>query len=129
MQPAVLRTLEFDRIVEAVRGLALTPMGDERLATLAPATDGHTVAQLLAATSETAAFLAKNGPLPLHASGDVPAILAALAVEGRALEASRLLMLAAFLDSVEDTRTAVHRTASTCPLLEHAASGASSFKG
>ena len=35
MQPGVLRALEFDRIVEAVRGFALTPMGDERLARLA----------------------------------------------------------------------------------------------
>ena len=35
MQPGVLRTLEFDRIVEAVRGFAVTPMGDERLARLA----------------------------------------------------------------------------------------------
>ena len=32
MQSAVLRALEFDRIVEMVRGFALTPMGDERLA-------------------------------------------------------------------------------------------------
>ena len=31
MQPGALRALEFDRIVEAVRGLALTPMGSERL--------------------------------------------------------------------------------------------------
>ena len=31
MLPGVLRALEFDRIVEAVRSFALTPMGDERL--------------------------------------------------------------------------------------------------
>ena len=31
MQPGALRALEFDRIVEAVTGFALTPMGAERL--------------------------------------------------------------------------------------------------
>ena len=31
MQPSALRALEFDRIVEAVSGFALTPMGAERL--------------------------------------------------------------------------------------------------
>ena len=54
MNPAVLRALEFDRIVESVRGFALTPMGDERLARLAPSTDPQRVAQLLAATTEAA---------------------------------------------------------------------------
>ena len=53
MQPGAFRALEFDRIVEAVRGFALTPMGAERLARLAPSTDPQRVAQLLASTTET----------------------------------------------------------------------------
>src|SRR2546426_8568340 len=128
MQPGALRALEFDRIVEAVTGFALTPMGAERLARLTPSTDPHKVAQLLAATTETARFIAAHGQFPLRASRELPQILAALAVEGRALEAPRLLALAAFLDSIEESRAAIRRVASSFPLLDAASGGAASFK-
>ena len=129
MQPSALRALEFDRIVEAVADFALTPMGDERLARLAPSTDPQKVAQLLAATTETARYLAANAPFPLRASAELPQILAALAVEGRALEPLRLLALANFLDSVDETRAAIRRAAGSFPLLDAASGGAASFKG
>ena len=61
MQPGALRALEFDRIVEAVKSFALTPMGAERLARLQPSTDPRQVAQLLAATTETARYIAAHG--------------------------------------------------------------------
>jgi hypothetical protein len=96
MQSAVLRALEFDRIVELVRGFAITPMGDELLARLAPSSDPQEVAQRLAATTETTKYLAANNLFPLRASADLPQTLAALAVEGRALEPARLFSLAAF---------------------------------
>src|SRR5437868_15055576 len=102
MYPAVLKALEFDRIVDMVRAFAMTPMGDERLSRLAPSGDPQKVAQLLAATTETAKYLASNGLFPLRAAADLPQILAALAVEGRALEAPRLLALATVLGSVDD---------------------------
>ena len=128
MQPGALRALEFDRIVEAVTGFALTPMGAERLARLAPSTDPHRVAQLLAATTETARFISQQGLFPLRASSELPQILAALAVEGRALEAPRLLALAAFLDSVDESRSAIRRAASSFPLLDAASGPAASFR-
>ena len=129
MQPGALRALEFDRIVEAVRGFSLTPMGDERLARLAPSTDPQKVAQLLAATTETATFLSANALFPLRATGELPQILSLLAVQGRALEPLRLLALASFLDSVDETRVAIRRASASFPLLEAASGGAASFKG
>src|SRR6266487_4511959 len=66
MQPSALRALEFDQIVKAVKGFALTPMGAERLGALEPSTEAQKVAQLLAATSETAQTRDKIDP-----SGDV----------------------------------------------------------
>ena len=129
MQPAVLRTLEFDRIVEAVRGFAVTPMGDERLARLQPSTDPQHVAQLLAATSETATFVGKQGAFPLRAGDDLPGILGSLAVEGRPLEALRLLAFATFLQSVDDTRNTIRRVAAAYPLLDQASAAVASFKG
>ena len=127
MQLAALRALEFDRIVSAVRGLALTPMGEERLARLQPSSETAKVAQLLAATSETAQFIVKNGMLPLRASTELPSILGSLAIEGRALEPLRLLALVSFLESIEETRAAIRRVAGSFPLVEQAASGAASF--
>src|SRR6187549_1891107 len=129
MQPSALRALEFDRIVEGVRDFALTPMGAERLARLHPSTDLRTVAGLLAATSETTRYVAAHGGFPLRASGELPQILSALAVEGRALEALRLLALATFLDSIDEARAGIRRAPGSFPLLDAAAAAAASFKG
>src|SRR5438874_6240324 len=129
MQPSALRALEFHRIVEAVEGSRRTPMGAERLARLQPSTDARHVAQLLAGTTETTRYVAAHGVFPLRASAELPQILAALAVEGRALEAPRLLALASFLDSIDESRAAIRRAAGVFPLLEAASGGAASFKG
>src|SRR5436309_3459257 len=128
MTPAVLRALEFDRVVEMVRGFAMTPMGDERLARLSPSGDPQKVAQLLAATTETVKYLAANGLFPLRSAADIPQILAALAVEGRALEAKRLLILATFLGSVEEAVAAIRRAPGSFARLEAASGAAASFK-
>jgi dsDNA-specific endonuclease/ATPase MutS2 len=115
MHAAALRALEFDRIVDAVRAFSLTPMGDERLGALEPSTDAAVVAELLASTTQTAQYIAKHGSFALRAHPELLEILGALAVEGRALEAPRLLALAAFLDSVEDTKNAIRRVRRLLP--------------
>ena len=129
MQPSALRALEFDRIVEAVTGFALTPMGAERLSQLSPSTDPEQVAQSQAATTETVRFVTAHGLFPLRASSELPQILEALGVEGRALESLRLLALATFLDSIDESRAGIRRAPGSFPLLESAISGAASFKG
>src|SRR5215471_11110967 len=129
MQPAALKALEFDRIVEMVRAFALTPMGNERLGRTVPSPDPQKVAQLLAATTETARYLASNSLFPLRATRDLPQILSALAIEGRALEAARLLDLATFLDSVDEAKSAIRRSPGAFGFLEAATGGAASFKG
>jgi DNA mismatch repair protein MutS2 len=129
MHTAALRALEFDRIVDAVRRFALTPMGEDRLAELAPSTDRGEVASLLAATSEASRYISQYGTFPLRAHADLPAILSALAVEGRALEGLRLAALATFLDSVEDTRSAIRRVATSFPLVDRTGAHAATFKG
>jgi DNA mismatch repair protein MutS2 len=103
-------------------------MGTERLQRLAPSDDPWRVIDELAGTSETARFVTANGLFPLQASSDLPQVLAALAVEGRALDALRLLALAAFLDSVDQSRALIRR-AGAFPRLEAASSAAATFKG
>ena len=46
-----LRTLEFNRIVDAVTALALTPLGSAALAALEPSTDPKIVVAAQEATS------------------------------------------------------------------------------
>ena len=57
MHAGALRALEFDRIVDVIRGFAQTPRGEIRLAALQPADDDGVVRRALAATSETTRFL------------------------------------------------------------------------
>jgi DNA mismatch repair protein MutS2 len=129
MQSSALRALEFDRIVESVTDFAVTPLGAERLSRLAPSTDAGLVARRQAATTETVRFVNAHGLFPLRASAEFPHILTALAVEGRALEALRLLALVTFLDSVDESRAGIRRASGSFPLLDAAAAGAASFKG
>src|SRR6476469_200376 len=100
MQSGALKALEFDRIVDAVCRLAQTPPGGETLARLHPLTDAADVSAALATTAQTAAFLSGSGDIALRAPADIDAIVAAVGVEGRALEAVHLLGLATFLASI-----------------------------
>jgi DNA mismatch repair protein MutS2 len=128
MHPGALRALEWDQIVEVVRGFALTPLGASRLADLEPQTDPHRVSQLLGATTEGFRYLDSNPGFSLHAPDDLEVLLAALAVEGRALDPLRLLAFAEFLDSLGLTCAAIRRVAGSFPLLKALAENCGSFK-
>ena len=107
MHDGALRVLEFDRIVEIVRGFALTPLGATALSRLRPFTDARSVQTALAATTEGVKYLEANAPFALDGPQDLEQILAALAVERRPLEPSQLTGLADFLASVDAVRAAV----------------------
>src|SRR5687767_8196253 len=101
------RTLEFDRIVEAVTALALTPLGSLALSDLEPSTDPKIVVAAQAATSETVTYLERHPLFPLRASEGLPESLAALEVQGRPLDPLQLRSLADFVDSVDQTRAGI----------------------
>ena len=129
MQPATLKALEFDRVVAALRSLALTPLGDERLAELVPATSRGAVTAGLELTSEAVRFLTDAPGFPLRAPADIVETLGAAQIEGRALEPVRLLGLATFLESVDQCAHAVRRqTRSSYPRLLAMLGGAASFE-
>jgi dsDNA-specific endonuclease/ATPase MutS2 len=123
-----LRTLEFDRIVEVVTGLALTSLGAEALSGLAPHTDPKAVASALNATSETAVYLERNALFPLRAGTGLVETLGTLQVQGQLLEPLPLRALADFLDSVDVTRAAIHAATGSFPILTAVAARAASFK-
>jgi DNA mismatch repair protein MutS2 len=123
-----VRPLEFDRIVEALAGLALTPLGTAALAELTPHTDPKAVAAALNATSETTRYLESNALFPLRASSGLETALAAIGVQGQWLEPLALRAVADFLDSVEVARTSIRSASGAFPLLTAVASRAASFK-
>ena len=128
MHPGALRALEFDRIVAAVRSLALTPTGAARLERLEPETEVARVRESLASTSETVRYLADNAVFPLRATDDLPELLTLLTVDGRALEPLRLLTLADYLESVETSAGAVRRASGDFPRLRQVVATAASFR-
>ena len=128
MQEA-LRSLEFDRIVEAVRSFALTPLGEAQLATLQPLTEARSAQAALTATSECVTYLESNGPLALQGPSDLDRILTVLAVEGHAPEAGQLRGLADFLASVESVRRAIAQaTGGPFPALQTVVESCRSFE-
>jgi DNA mismatch repair protein MutS2 len=129
MNPSTLRALEFDRIVAAVADLAVTPTGRERLGELKPLTDAARVVATQKATTEGTRFLADHPGFPLRAPSDLEAIIDALAIEGRPLEAARLVALADYLESIEHSRTAVRNATTMFPILRELVEQIASFKG
>jgi len=129
MHPGALRALEFDRIVEVLTGLAVTPTGRDALASASPAADPSDVARLQRETSEVVRFLADHPGFPLRAPTDLDSIIGALGVDGRALEAPRLLSLADYLESIEQSRTTLTRLDGAFPLLRALVERVASFRG
>ena len=109
MNEGTIRSLEFDRVVEAVRGFALTPLGATELAKLSPLTEPRSVRAALTATSEGVRYLETNPPFALEAPPDLEESLTALAVEGHPVEPRQLLGLADVLASIGAVRQAVAR--------------------
>ena len=128
MNPGALRALEFDRIVAAVAGLAITPPGRAALAELHPSTDAATVAAWQQATTEGVRFLADHPGFPLRAPSDLEEILDLVGVDGRALEPLRLLGLSVFLESIEQSRHAVQALTTPFPILRALVQRVASFR-
>ncbi|MFM8532034.1 MAG: endonuclease MutS2 [Acidimicrobiia bacterium] len=122
------RTLEFDRVVEAVTAMALTPLGEEALSALAPSNDPKVVIASRDATSETVTFLERHPLFPLRAGEALPDALEALAVVGRPLDPQQLRLVADFFDSVNQARAGIGRAGDGFPILRELVSTVTSFK-
>jgi DNA mismatch repair protein MutS2 len=126
---SALRALEFDRIAAVLTGLAVTPTGEQRLAELHPFTEAATVTAAQRATTEGTTFLAAHPGFPLRAPADLEEILDALSVDGRPLEALRLVAISDYLESIEHSRAAVARLDAALPILRALVDAVAAFKG
>jgi DNA mismatch repair protein MutS2 len=122
-----LRSVEFDRIVSIVAGLAVTPTGRERLEAMTPLTEPARVGAAQAATSEGVRFLTMSPGFPLRAPSELETILESLQVEGRALEPLSLLGLADYLESIEATRRVIAAATESYPILKRLVEAIASF--
>jgi len=122
------RSLEFDRIVDAVTALALTPLGAAALSTLEPSTEPKAVVAAQEGTSETVRFLERHPLFPLRAGESLPEALGSLAVTGRPLEPLQLRMVADFVDSVDQAGVSVRRAGADFPILGKLVAHVASFK-
>src|SRR5688572_12570196 len=122
------RTLEFDRVVDAVTALAITPLGAAELSALEPSTDPKVVSAAQAATTETVRFLERYPLFPLRAGEALPEALDALDVQGRPLEPLQLRLLADFVDSVDQSRAAIGRAGADFPILRELVAHVTAFK-
>ena len=128
MNPVTLRALEFESIVEAVAGLAVTPTGSERLLQLRPLTDPAKVAAAQRATSEGTRVLTESSGFPLRAPQELAEILEHLLLEGRALEPLSLRGLADYLESIDATRRMIRHLTGAFPILDALVEAIASFK-
>ena len=124
-----LRAIEFDRIVEIVADLAVTPTGRERLEAMAPMTEPSRIGAAQAATTEGVRFLSVSPGFPLRAPAELGAILDGLNVEGRALEPLNLLGLADYLESIDATRRVIGSASEPYPILKRLVEAIASFAG
>lgn len=125
MQPAVLRTLEFDRIREALASRALTALGRARALAVEPSGEVDDVRAQLALTGEAVTFTRQGGSLAITAPDDLPSILGQLDIDGQPLEPLALVGLAGLLRSVEAVATSAERSGG--PALAEIARRAASF--
>ena len=122
------RPLEFDRVVDEVTALAITPLGAVALAELEPSADPKVVRAAQAATTETVKFLERHPLFPLRAGEALPQALDGLEVQGRPLEPLQLRLLADFLDSVDATRSSIARAGVDFPILRDLVAHVTAFK-
>ena len=121
-------TLEFDRVVDSVTTLALTPLGADALSRLEPATDPKIVVALQSSTSETVKFLERHPLFPLRGGEALPDALDALEVVGRPLDPMQLRMVADFVDSVDQSRASIGRAGADFPILRELVSQVTAFR-
>jgi DNA mismatch repair protein MutS2 len=96
MNEKTLRVLEYEKIIDKLRGLAVSELGRELVDELAPQTDFYTVEKMLSDTSDGVGCIMRRGSPPLGGMNDIRASLKRLDIGG-VLNPGELLRLGGVL--------------------------------
>lgn len=116
MDPKTLKTLEFDRILARLTGLAATEPGRELAAELVPSPERTVVERRLAETAEAYRVLSSGGQPRFSVPGDAREPLRR-AGRGGILEARELLNVAVTLSQMRALRDFLGEREDLCPAL------------
>lgn len=97
MNQKVLKTLEYNKIIEKLKEAASSPLGKEKCASLLPETDLTHIKQMQSETSDALSRLLKNGSLSFSGLKDIRPALMRLDV-GSILSAKELLEISSLLN-------------------------------
>jgi DNA mismatch repair protein MutS2 len=101
------RALEFDSLVELLRGYAQSPLGRARIAALAPTGDRAWAAQQQRLTQEIRDYRRAGGRFEFTGLEDPGALIDKARIEGTALDAAELRDLLAVIDRGQQWRDVV----------------------
>ena len=122
MTDRTLRVLEFDKILERMAAMALTPLGAERCRALRPSSVYGEVAMWQQETEEASVVLQYTGGNPLSGFEDVRPYLS-LADKGATLSTRALLSVAQLMKASRIARDALVTERNTTPRLVSLAQG------
>ena len=108
MSPPVLHTsarvLEFDSLRELLRGFASSPLGKDRIASLAPSTDRDWIQTQQQLGTEIREFRRVGGRFDFSALTDIGSLLAKSRIAGAALETTEIRDVIAVVDRAAEWR-------------------------
>jgi len=101
------RALEFDSLLELLRGYAQSPLGHARIAALAPVADAGWIARQQALTQEVRDYRRAGGKFEFSGLEDPGALLDKARIAGTALESAELRLILALVDRAQQWREVV----------------------
>ncbi|HXV63785.1 MAG TPA: endonuclease MutS2 [Vicinamibacteria bacterium] len=117
MNRSAEKALEFNKIREALAGLAETPGGRRTASTLTPSIEELEVSRALDETSEARRLIDQNERLSLAGLPEIDEDLDELKVAGHALDVQSFVRLAGFSSVAGRTKAGLERKTEELPLL------------
>jgi DNA mismatch repair protein MutS2 len=116
IDPRTLRTLEFDKIITAVKRYASFTAGHDRIEGLRPSTDPHEVIELLEQVAEARSLLNSSASVTIGGSRDVRSAAGRAGI-GSILRTDELLDIAATLDASRDLKAQITKSPLEIPRI------------
>jgi DNA mismatch repair protein MutS2 len=114
---AVIRKLEFDRILDRLKQLAVSEPGRESAGSLLPSTSVETIRRDLSRVSEAKELLIAEGGVPLDGIKSIAPALKKSSIENHILTSKELLDIASTLRAARGMASFISKRQKNCPQL------------